>query len=184
MMSQRIKRLTFAATVVLATVGAMRLASARDDELIDQARQTVAKYRQADPGLDQFFGRSAAYVVFPGIGKGGYIVGGAHGTGVLFEGGVPSGKVTMNQVTVGAQVGGQEYSEIIFLETPKVVADFKAGKINLSAQASAVALSDGAAAVAKFKNGVAIFTQVKGGLMAEASVGGQKFKFEPFGPSR
>ena len=184
MMSQRIKRLTFAATVVLATVGAVRVGLARDDELINDARQTVANFRRADPSLDQFFSRSAAYVVFPGVGKGGYLVGGAHGTGVLFEGGVPAGKVTLNQVTVGAQVGGQEYAEIMFLETPRVVADFKAGKINLSAQASAVALSDGAAAIARFKNGVAIFTKVKGGLMAEASVGGQQFKFQPFGPTR
>jgi lipid-binding SYLF domain-containing protein len=99
---------------------------------------------------------------------------------VLFEKGAPIGKVTLNQVSVGAQVGGQEYSEIIFLETPRVLADFKQGKINLSAQASAVALDDGAAAVARFKNGVAVFTHVKGGLMAEAAVGGQQFKFEPF----
>ena len=81
------------------------------------------------PASNQFFSRSAAYVVFPGVGKGGYVIGGAHGTGVLFEGGgVPAGKVTLNQVTVGAQVGGQEYAEIMFLETPRVVADFKAGR--------------------------------------------------------
>jgi lipid-binding SYLF domain-containing protein len=83
-------------------------------------------------------------------------------------------------VTVGAQVGGQEYSEVIFFQTPQVLADFKKGKSAFSAQASAVALTSGASANAKYQNGVAIFTATKGGLMAEASVGGQKFSFEPF----
>jgi lipid-binding SYLF domain-containing protein len=89
----------------------------------------------------------------------------------------------MNQVSVGAQIGGQEFSEIIFFQTPKNVAIFKQGKANLSAEASAVALDQGAAAVARYKNGIAIFTQVKGGLMAEASVGGQKFSFQPYTPA-
>ena len=177
---QRTKWLACAATVLFATIGASRLSLARDDELVGDAQRTVAKYRRVDAGLDEFFQRSSGYVVFPGIGKGGAIVGGAHGTGVLFENGVPTGKVTLNQVTVGAQIGGQEFSEIIFLQTTTNVASFKQGKANLSAQASAVALDQGAAAVAKYKNGVAIFTQMKGGLMAEASVGGQKFSFEPF----
>ncbi len=180
---QRTKRLACAATVLLATIGAARASLARDDELVGDAQRTVAKYRRADPSLDEFFQRSSGYVVFPGIGKGGAIVGGAHGTGVLFENGVPTGSVTMNQVTVGAQIGGQEFSEIIFFQTPKNVAVFKQGKANLSAEASAVALDQGAAAVARYKNGIAIFTQVKGGLMAEASVGGQKFSFQPYAPT-
>ncbi|HXT99817.1 MAG TPA: lipid-binding SYLF domain-containing protein [Polyangia bacterium] len=173
-------RVAFAATVLLATLGVARLGFARNDELISEAQGTIAKFRRTDPGIDEFFRRSAAYVVFPGIGKGGYIVGGAHGTGVLFENGVPSGKVTMNQVSVGPQVGGEEFAEVIFLETPHVLSDFRQGKVKFSAQASAVALDQGAAAVARYRNGVAIFTKMKGGLMAEASVGGQQFKYEPF----
>jgi lipid-binding SYLF domain-containing protein len=180
MTSLAIKRLAFATTVVLATIGAARAGMARDDELIGDAQRTIAQYRRADPSLDEFFQRSAGYAVFPGIGKGGYIVGGAHGTGVLFVNGVPTGKATMNQVSVGAQIGGEEFSQVIFLQTPRNVADFKAGNLKLAAEASAVALNDGAAAVAKYKNGVAIFTKMKGGLMASASVGGQQFRFEPF----
>src|SRR5215813_13350394 len=134
MTSQQVKRWAFAAVVLLAAVAGTRPASARDDDLLVDAQQTVAQYRRTDAGLDEFFRRSAGYVVFPGIGKGGYVVGGAHGTGVLFERGVPTGKVTLNQVTVGAQIGGQEFSEIIFLETPRVVADFRQGKVNFSAQ--------------------------------------------------
>jgi lipid-binding SYLF domain-containing protein len=180
---QTTKRLACVATVLFATLGAARASFARDDELIGDAQRTLAKYRRADPGIDEFIQRSAGYAVFPGVGKGGYVVGGAHGTGVVFEHGVPTGKVTLNQVTVGAQIGGEEFSEVIFFQTPANVAAFKQGKANLSAQASAVALDKGAAAVARYKNGVAIFTQMKGGLMAEASVGGQKFSFEPFATS-
>ena len=153
---------------------------ASDQELIGDAQRTIDQYRRTDPGINDFMKSSVGYVVFPGIGKGGFGVGGAHGTGVLFERGVPIGKVTMNQVTIGAQAGGQEFSEVIFLQTPTVLAEFKQGKANFSAQASAVAVNAGAAASTRFKNGVAIFTQMKGGLMAEASVGGQKFKFEAF----
>ena len=177
---ERTKRLTFAATVVLTLVAGARVAFAGDEDLIRDARQTVANFRRTDPGLDEFLRRSAGYVVFPGIGKGGYVVGGAHGTGVLFEGGNPVGKVKLNQVSVGAQIGGQEFAEVIFFETPTNLADFKQGKLKLSADASAVVINQGAAAHARFQNGIAIFTHIKGGAMAEASVGGQKFSYQPF----
>lgn len=180
MVIYQMKRSTLAIAVLLTMVGVARQGRAANDELVNEARQTISTYRRIDPGLDDFFRRSAGYVVFPGIGKGGYVVGGAHGTGILFQNGVPAGRVTLNQVTVGAQIGGQEFSEIIFLEMPRTLAEFKQGKVSLSAQASAVALNQGGAAVARFRNGVAVFTHMKGGLMAEASVGGQQFKYEPF----
>jgi lipid-binding SYLF domain-containing protein len=173
------KRMVFVATALLATIGAARVSLA-DDDLVGDAQRTMDKYKQADPGIEDFAKSSVGYVVFPGIGKGGLGIGGAHGNGVLFERGVPVGKVTLNQVTVGAQAGGQEFSEVVFLQTPAVLTDLKMGKTKLSAQASAVAVNKGAAASTKYKNGVAVFTQTKGGLMFEASVGGQKFKYEPF----
>lgn len=173
-------RIGLAAALACAAVGLARAGhAATNDELINEANQTIAVYRRADPGIDQFFHRSVGYVVFPGAGKGGLGIGGAHGTGVLFEHGAPVGKVTMSQVTIGAQAGGQEFSEIVFFEVPKPLADLKAGGMSLAAQASAVALSSGASAKAKFKNGVAVFTATKGGLMFEASVGGQKFSYAP-----
>ena len=104
---QTTKRLACVATVLFATFGAARASFARDDELIGDAQRTVAKYRRADPGLDEFIQRSSGYAVFPGVGKGGYVVGGAHGTGVLFEHGVPTGKVTLNQVTRGRSDRGR-----------------------------------------------------------------------------
>jgi lipid-binding SYLF domain-containing protein len=173
--------------LVLGVVGLLVLGRARvgygadtDAELISKTRKTMDLYKQKDPGIDSFFRRSVGYVVFPGIGKGGLVVGGAHGTGILFENGSPTGKVTMNQVSVGAQAGGQEFSQIVFYETPKVLAELKAGKAELGGQLSAVALKSGAAAGTQFKNGVAVFTAAKGGLMYEASVGGQKFDFHAF----
>jgi len=178
------KRMMLAATLVflLAGLGLGRLAYAAqtDSQLIAECGQTIALYRQKDPGIDEFFARSVAYVVFPSVGKGGLGIGAARGTGILFERGAPAGKVTMNQVTVGAQAGGQEFSQIVFYQTADRVAELKAGKAQLAGNLSAVALSQGASATAKFKNGVAVFTATKGGLMLEASVGGQKFSFAAF----
>jgi lipid-binding SYLF domain-containing protein len=175
------KRAALAAMLAFTFLGFARSShAATDSALVADAKHTIAVFRKTDPGLDKFFQRSAGYVVFPGVGKGGLVVGGAHGDGVLFENGMPMGKASLNQVTVGAQVGGQEYAEIIFLETPAALAQFKEGKTAFSAQVSAVALASGAAANAKYNHGVAVFTATKGGLMAEASIGGQKFKYEPF----
>lgn len=176
------KRMAVAAAVAFAALGAARMgyAGTTDAQLVNEAKQTVATYRKADPSIEAFFRRSVGYVVFPGIGKGGLGIGGAHGNGVLFENGTPMGRVTLNQVTVGAQAGGQEFSEIIFFETRGPLQELKASKAALSADLSAVALNSGAAAQAHFKNGVAVFTATKGGLMFEASVGGQKFKYDPF----
>jgi lipid-binding SYLF domain-containing protein len=170
-------------SVVLAVLalGLARLGyAASDADLIAQAQHTMMLYQKADPGIASFMRSSAGYAVFPTVTKGAVGIGGAHGTGVLFERGVPTGKTSLTQVTVGAQLGGQEYSQVIFFQTPAVLAEFKAGRSNFSAQASAVALKSGASANAKYQNGVAIFTATTGGLMAEASVGGQKFSFEPF----
>jgi len=177
-------RVGLAATLAVATVGFARTSHAapspKDAELIDEANHTIAVYQRTDPGIEQFLRRGVGYVVFPGAGKGGLGIGGAHGTGVLYENGAPVGKVTMSQVTIGAQAGGQEFSEIIVFQVPKPMNDLKGGNTSLAAQVSAVALTAGASAKAKFRNGVAVFTATKGGLMLEASVGGQKFSFAAF----
>ena len=146
-----------------------------------EANKTVSLYKKTDPGLATFFEKAAGYAVFPSIGKGGAVVGGAYGKGVLFENGKPTGKTTLTQVTVGLQLGGQTYSEIIFFETEKALTEFKGSTFAFAAEASAVALKSGASANAKYREGVAVFTATKAGLMFEASVGGQKFTFQPFG---
>lgn len=155
-------------------------ALADDNALISEARATVDTFKKTDPKIEKFFSSAAGYAVFPTIGKGAVVVGGAGGDGILFVGGQPLGKSSMGQASIGFQLGGQTYSEVIFFETASSLSDFKKGNFALAAQASAVALSAGAAATAKYEKGVAIFTATKGGLMYEASVGGQKFGYTPF----
>ncbi len=154
-------------------------AAARADATVKEAQDAVAVLKKADPSLKKFFDHSVGYVVFPGVGKGGLVVGGAGGSGILFEHGKAVGKATLSQVTIGAQVGGQAYYEIIFFETAETLAAFKTGEWTMAAQVSAVALKSGASADAAYKDGVAVFTLSKGGAMAEASVGGQKFGYKP-----
>jgi lipid-binding SYLF domain-containing protein len=147
---------------------------------VSEANETIKLFKKTDRGLDRFFKSSVGYAVFPSVGKGGFVVGGAYGKGVLYEGGEPVGKASLTQVTVGLQVGGQAYSEIIFFESEQVLSEFKAGTLAFSGQVSGVALAAGASANAKYKWGVAVFTATRGGLMVEASLGGQKFSYTPF----
>ncbi len=165
--------------VPLVALLALPLAARAGD--VKDAQETVAVFKKTDPGLSRFFERSMGWAVFPTVGKGAIGIGGAHGSGVLFERGKAVGTCTLTQLTVGFQLGGQAYSEIIFFESEKTLTDFKNGALALAAQVSAVAAAEGASANAKYQLGVAVFTIAKGGLMYEASVGGQKFSFEPFG---
>ena len=139
----------------------------------------IKAFERSDSGLKDAFRKAAGYAVFPNVGKGGFVVGGAHGNGLVYEAGNLIGHASLTQVTVGAQVGGQEFSEVIFFETPAALAKFKESGFAMSAQVGAVAAAEGASKNAKYIEGVMVFTKAKQGLMAEASVGGQKFKFEP-----
>lgn len=143
--------------------------------------QAIEEVKASDPDLQRFFERSQGYVVFPSVGKGGFIVGGAHGNGLVYEGGQLIGEAEMTQVNVGFQLGGQSYIEIIFFQGPEDLDRFKANKFEFGAQASAVAITAGASADVDYSKGVAVFTKIKGGLMYEASLGGQTFDFKPRG---
>jgi lipid-binding SYLF domain-containing protein len=154
-------------------------AAALADATVKEAKSAVTTMKKADPSLKKFFDNSAGYAVFPSVGKGGLVVGGAGGSGIVFEHGKAVGTTTLSQVTIGAQVGGQAYYEIIFFETAETLAAFKKGEWSMAAQVSAVMLKSGASADAAYKDGVAVFTLSKGGVMAEASVGGQKFSYKP-----
>ena len=142
--------------------------------------RTIAEVKAKDPGISKFFDNAAGYAVFPTVAKGAMGVGGAHGSGELLVGGKAIGKATLNQVTVGFQLGGQTYTEIIFFENESALNGFKKGDFAFAAQASAVAVTTGASANVGYRNGVLVFTMAKGGLMYEASVGGQKFSFKPY----
>jgi lipid-binding SYLF domain-containing protein len=151
----------------------------KHDKEVKEAKATIAEFEKKDPTLKQFFGTSYGYVVFPKIGKGGFIVGGAHGKGVVFKKKQMVGFASVTQGTIGAQIGGQTFSEVIFLEDQKTFDNFTKNKVELAAQATAVAVKSGAGATAKYEDGVAIFTTGEKGFMAEAAVGGQKFKYKP-----
>jgi lipid-binding SYLF domain-containing protein len=169
---------------VLLLVGLLTRAVAADTadvtRDVKESQETVSLFKQTDPRLSRFFNEAVGYAVFPTVTKGAIAIGGAAGSGVLFEKGKAIGKASLSQVTIGAQLGGQTYSEVIFFETASALTDFKNGTLALAAQVSAVAASKGASENANYQNGVAVFTIGKGGLMFEASVGGQKFRFEPF----
>jgi|SRR5215208_1420967 len=143
------------------------------------AAAVVAKFKEKDPGLARVFAESAAYVVFPTVAKGGFGVGGARGKGYVYENGRLIGSSTLTQLTIGFQAGGQAYSEVILLRDEPALENFKQGKLKLDAQASAVALTKRVSADLPYRNGVAIVTMAEGGLMYEASVGGQKLSFHP-----
>ena len=142
------------------------------------SEEVLAAFQEKDPSVQLFLDQAVGYVVFPTVAKGGVGIGGARGKGLLYENGAATAIVTLTQLTVGFQLGGQAYSEFIFFEDVADLEDFKRGIYELGAQASAVAINVGASADAGYTSGVAIFTQAKGGLMYEASVGGQKFKVE------
>ena len=141
--------------------------------------KTIAAFKTKDPGLKRFFDSAAGYAVFPTVGKGGIGIGGAYGEGKVYRGGKYIGETSLSQVTIGFQLGGQAYSEVIFFGTKAALNDFTAGNFEFSAQVSAVAVTAGASADADYDGGIAVFTMAKGGLMYEASVGGQKFSFTP-----
>jgi lipid-binding SYLF domain-containing protein len=148
-------------------------------DLDQEVAEAIAQFKKADPGMTKLFDGAAGYALFPKVAKGGLGLGAARGTGQLFAKGEMLGETSLTQVTVGFQAGGQVYSEVIFFETQKSLDDFKSGNFEFSAQVSAVAAAEGVSKNAKYENGVAVFTLAKGGLMYEASVGGQKFKFKP-----
>jgi lipid-binding SYLF domain-containing protein len=150
-----------------------------EEEFREQGRQTIEKFKKTDPEMTKLFNSARGYAVFPTVGKGGFGIGAARGRGLVYERGAVVGETILTQVTIGAQLGGQTYSEVVFLEDKATMNSFKRGNFALSAQASAVAAASGASANAKYKQGVAVFTMAKSGLMYEASVGGQQFHFLP-----
>jgi lipid-binding SYLF domain-containing protein len=150
-----------------------------DAENEKSSMAAIAEFKRADPGMDSFFREAYGYAIFPEITKGGIGIGGAQGDGTVFEQGAGVGSSEMSQVTVGLQLGGQTYREAIFFKDKAALDNFKRGNFEFSGNASAVAVQSGASKTADYSNGVAIFTMAKGGLMFEASIGGQKFTYDP-----
>jgi lipid-binding SYLF domain-containing protein len=148
------------------------------DKMELDVQKAILKIKQKDSGIQRFFDDSAGYAVLPSVGKGGVIVGGAFGRGLVIVNEQVDGYASMSQATIGLQLGGQKYSQFIFFKDQTALNHFKRGNFELGAQASAVAITAGASSDAAYDGGVAIFTVAAGGLMAEASVGGQRFSYE------
>ncbi len=164
--------------------------------------KNAIKVFRDSPIVQPYFKKSYGFAIFPTIGKGGIGIGGAHGKGKVYRGNTVTGDTSMTQVTIGWQLGGQAYSQIIFFEDKRAYNEFTSGNFEFGAQASAVAITAGAQAQAgttgagasaspggsagaqakiEYHKGMAVFTRAKGGLMYEAAIGGQKFGFEPVG---
>ncbi len=170
----------------LATAGLVGLAGCSTAPKSEAHRETLSAdvvaalsgFRADDPSLRDLMNRSVGYAVFPSVGKAGFIAGGAYGKGEVYEKGSKVGFCTISQGTIGLQVGVQTYDELVLFMTKEKMNEFKTGNFAFSANVSAVAVKPGAAAAADYSKGVVVFVRTQGGLMAEASVGGQKFKFE------
>lgn len=166
-----------AACLLVLSFSATAQNSSKDKKIVNDARLAKEEFIRGDGLMKNLFNSAYAYMILPNVGKGGIGIGGAAGNGAVFQGSGLIGMAKMTQVTIGFQWGGQAYREVIFFETKADLDRFKQNRLELSAQASAVAVTAGASANAKYSNGVMIFTQTKGGLMYEASIGGQKFQF-------
>jgi lipid-binding SYLF domain-containing protein len=150
----------------------------KKDKIIADSNAAKAEFIKTDPLMKAMFDNANGYVIFPNVGKGGIGVGGAAGNGAVYEKSKLIGMAKLSQLSIGLQAGGQAYREVIFFESKGEMDRFKESKFEFSAQASAVAVKAGASGNAKYTDGVMVFTMQKGGLMYEASVGGQKFKFD------
>jgi lipid-binding SYLF domain-containing protein len=167
-----------ALTVLLVSSSAFAFEPDASDKLQLSVAKAIIDVKEADPGIAQFFENSAGYAVFPNVGKGGIGVGGAHGKGLVIQNDQVIGKTSLSQLTVGLQLGGQVYSQFIFFRDQTALDSFRRGNFEFGAQASAVAVTLGASADANYDKGVAVFTHVGGGLMYEATIGGQKFNYK------
>lgn len=150
----------------------------KDTKLANEVEKAIKSLYADNPSIEKNFYSAYGFAVYPSITKAGFVLGGAGGKGLVFEDKTVIGRSDMSQATFGLQAGGQQYQEVIFFENKAALDNFTSGKIKFSGQASAVALKAGVSYDLKYKDGVAIFTKVKAGIMAEASVGGQKFKYK------
>jgi lipid-binding SYLF domain-containing protein len=144
-----------------------------------QVAEAIAVLKEKDPSIDRFFQGSYGYAVLPKVFKGGIWAGGAYGKGIVYEKGEKIGYCDMSQATLGFTFGGEYFREIIFFWQKPDLDKFKSEEYTFAAQATAVALKSGAAAKADYKDGTAVFTATDKGLMVDASIGGQKFRYTP-----
>ena len=182
--------------VLIMVVAALILSS---PAYADKFTDTIDIYKKSE-AVQPFFKNAYGYAVFPTIGKAGIGIGGSYGTGQVYKGGKVTGEVSVIKGSIGFQLGAQAFSQMIFLQDKRAYDEFTSGNFEFDATASAVAITAGAQASAgtkgatagasagpatgkqaktSYHKGMAVFVHAKGGLMYEASIGGQKFKFKP-----
>ena len=147
------------------------------DDLMQDANKAKAAMIQADENVQELFNTSAGYAIFPNVGKGAYIIGGASGNGIVYENATMIGYSNLKQVDVGLQVGGEAYSEVLFFKDQQDLDDFKDGEYELSGNATAVIIEKGKSKTIKFQDGIAVATMPKAGAMVGVSVAGQRFGY-------
>jgi len=144
-----------------------------------QSETALTRFKEKNADMKTYIDHAYGYVIFPSVTKGAAGVGGAYGRGMVYEKGRFIGYADVSQGTIGPQLGGQEYSEIILFEDKAALERFKAGSVEFAAQASAIAAESAASSAANYEQGVMVFSMGNGGLMFEASIGGQKFTYAP-----
>lgn len=154
-------------------------ASKSGEDLEADAREEKNNITQRYPDMAELFQNSAGYAIFPNVGKGAYVIGGASGNGVVYENGNAVGYADLKQVDIGLQAGGKSFVEVLFFNSESALESFKQGGYELAANASAVVLDKGSSRDVDFQSGVAVVTMPKGGAMAGISVGGQRFDYTP-----
>jgi len=178
-MTATIRTLLAAAVALSAACATAPTTPAERTELHTDAEATLAQLERRDPSLRATLDAAAGYAVFPNVAKGGALVGGAFGRGILFIEDESVGYVELNQASIGAVLGGESFAELIVFEHPESLIELEDGEFELSANASATALTAGAARAARFEDGVAVFIEPRGGLMVDVSVGGQQLSYQP-----
>lgn len=165
-------------TIITLFLLAFSVGSYAQKDVSAKSAEAIKEIKKTNDKINKYFGSAYGYAVFPSVGKGGLGVGAAAGNGTIYRGGSVVGDCKLTQVTVGFQAGGQAYSEVIFFKDKAAFDRFTGDKFEFAAQATAVAVTAGASFDVDYRDGILIFTHAKGGLMYEASVGGQKFKTE------
>jgi lipid-binding SYLF domain-containing protein len=176
--------LAAAAALSLAACGSTANPGTTEDRNLLRSRATAAvdDFKKTDPSLSAVLSSSYAYAVFPRITTAAVVVGGAHGDGEVYMKGKFTGWADVSQGSVGLQLGGQRYAELIIFRTETTYINFTNSTLEFDARASAIAAASGAASTADYSKGVVVFSLPEGGLMFQAAIGGQKFRFTPATP--
>jgi len=180
-------KLSYGALAFVAIVGVALISGCKTEPktegdaatLSANADATLTGYKAKDPSIQTLLDKSVGYAIFPDIGKGGWIIGGSYGRGEVYEKDKHIGYADIKGVSAGFQWGAQNFSELLIFMSQTEMDKFKSGEFSVGANVSAVALASGAAAATDPSKGVVALVDTKGGLMAEAAVGGQQMKFQP-----